>query len=47
MNLFIQHTTVSLSINVNAVSGVRVDMETIFNELVSEDKDDMPTTCRL
>ena len=51
MNIFIQHTSASLSINENADSDVRHDMETIFNRLVPEDnsyrhsdegKDDMP-----
>lgn len=51
MNVFIQHTSASLSINENAAPDVRVDMETIFNKLVPEDnsyqhldegKDDMP-----
>jgi len=36
MNVFIQHTSASLSINENASSDVRVDMETIFNKLVPE-----------
>jgi secondary thiamine-phosphate synthase enzyme len=51
MNIFIQHTSASLSINENAEPDVRADMETIFNKIVPEDssyrhldegKDDMP-----
>ncbi|CAF3127181.1 unnamed protein product [Rotaria socialis] len=51
MNVFIQHTSASLSNNENAAANVRVDMETIFNKLIPEDnsyehldegKDDMP-----
>lgn len=51
MNIFIQHTSASLSINENAAPDVRTDMETIFNKLVPEDnaylhldegRDDMP-----
>lgn len=51
MNVFIQHTSASLSINENADPDVRADMETIFNRIVPEDnsyrhldegKDDMP-----
>jgi secondary thiamine-phosphate synthase enzyme len=51
MNVFIQHTSASLTVNENAAPDVRVDMETIFNKLVPEDnsyqhtdegKDDMP-----
>ncbi|CAF3232908.1 unnamed protein product [Rotaria sp. Silwood2] len=51
MNLFIQHTSVSLSINDNAVPDVRVDMEIILNKLVlkynsyehlDEGRDDIP-----
>ena len=36
LNLFIQHTSASLSINENADADVRVDMESIFNRLVKE-----------
>jgi secondary thiamine-phosphate synthase enzyme len=51
MNVFIQHTSASISINENASVDVRVDMETILNRLVPEDnsyehsdegRDDMP-----
>lgn len=51
MNVFIQHTSASLSVNENADPDVRADMETIFNRIVPEDnsyrhldegKDDMP-----
>lgn len=51
MNIFIQHTSASLSINENASSDVRVDMETILNKIVPESNsyehldeglDDMP-----
>ncbi|CAF0854009.1 unnamed protein product [Adineta ricciae] len=51
MNVFIQHTSASLTINENAAPDVRVDMETIFNKLVPESNsyehldegsDDMP-----
>lgn len=51
-NLFIQHTSASLSINENADPDVRRDMEVFFNSLVpesfpdfehtSEGRDDMP-----
>lgn len=51
MNLFIQHTSASLTINENADPTVRVDFETAANHLVPEDlpyrhtlegPDDMP-----
>jgi secondary thiamine-phosphate synthase enzyme len=35
-NIFIQHTSASLSINENADPSVRHDMETFFNRVVSE-----------
>lgn len=38
-NIFIQHTSASLSINENADPTVREDMETHFNQMVPEDKD--------
>jgi secondary thiamine-phosphate synthase enzyme len=38
-NIFIQHTSASLSINENADPTVREDMETHFNHMVPEDKD--------
>ncbi|MCB0727246.1 MAG: secondary thiamine-phosphate synthase enzyme YjbQ [Ignavibacteriae bacterium] len=37
-NIFIKHTSASLSINENADPDVRIDMETHFNEMVPEDK---------
>lgn len=36
LNLFIQHTSAALSINENADPDVRIDMESIFNNLVRE-----------
>ncbi len=52
LNLFIQHTSASISINENADPSVRVDLENIMNKLVPEDmpyythvfegSDDMP-----
>ena len=52
MNIFCKHTSCGLSINENADRDVRVDMETIFNRLVPENRpeyehtlegaDDMP-----
>ncbi|NOS86146.1 MAG: YjbQ family protein [Ignavibacteria bacterium] len=38
-NIFIQHTSASLSINENADPSVRTDMETHFNIMVPEDAD--------
>lgn len=38
-NIFIKHTSASLSINENADPSVRTDMETHFNILVPEDAD--------
>lgn len=38
-NIFIQHTSASLSINENADPDVRIDMETHFNKMVPEDED--------
>jgi secondary thiamine-phosphate synthase enzyme len=38
-NIFIQHTSASLSINENADPTVREDMETHFSHMVPEDKD--------
>jgi secondary thiamine-phosphate synthase enzyme len=37
-NIFIKHTSASLSINENADPDVRTDFETHFNEMVSENK---------
>ncbi|HMR40677.1 MAG TPA: secondary thiamine-phosphate synthase enzyme YjbQ [Ignavibacteria bacterium] len=37
-NIFIKHTSASLSINENADPDVRTDMETHFNEMVPEDR---------
>ncbi len=52
LNLFIQHTSAALTINENADPSVRHDFETIFNNLVPENRpeythtlegsDDMP-----
>ncbi len=52
LNLFIQHTSAGLTINENADPSVRVDFESIFNQLVPENQrfythtmegpDDMP-----
>ncbi|MFM8573093.1 MAG: secondary thiamine-phosphate synthase enzyme YjbQ [Pirellula sp.] len=51
LNVFLQHTSASLTINENADPDVRLDMETAFNRLVPEDQtfvhtiegpDDMP-----
>ena len=52
LHLFLQHTSASLSINENADSSVRRDMEAYFNQLAPEDapyfehtyegSDDMP-----
>ena len=36
VNVFIQHTSAGLTINENADSDVRVDFESIFNQLVPE-----------
>ncbi len=36
LNLFIKHTSASLSINENADPDVRIDLESIFNRLVRE-----------
>ena len=51
-HLFIQHTSASLTLNENADSSVRTDLESSFNDIVPEDKsyythvlegpDDMP-----
>ncbi|HWA06602.1 MAG TPA: secondary thiamine-phosphate synthase enzyme YjbQ, partial [Ignavibacteria bacterium] len=38
-NIFIKHTSASLSINENADPSVRTDMETHFNIMVPEDAD--------
>ncbi|MCE2801596.1 MAG: secondary thiamine-phosphate synthase enzyme YjbQ [Planctomycetaceae bacterium] len=51
LNVFLQHTSASLTINENADPDVRVDMETAFNRIVPENQsfvhtiegpDDMP-----
>ena len=52
LNVFIQHTSAGLTINENADSTVRIDFETVFNQLIPEGKkyymhnfegsDDMP-----
>ncbi len=36
LNMFIKHTSAGLTINENADSDVRVDMESIFNRMVKE-----------
>lgn len=36
LNLFIKHTSAGLTINENADSDVRVDMESIFNDVIKE-----------
>ena len=38
VNIFIKHTSASLTINENADPSVRVDFETHFNKMVSEDE---------
>lgn len=38
-NVFVQHTSASLSINENADPDVRIDMETHFNKMVPESGD--------
>ena len=38
VHVFIKHTSASLTINENADSSVRVDFETHFNKMVSEDE---------
>ena len=38
LNLFVKHTSCSLSINENADPDVRTDMEQIFNHLVKENE---------
>ena len=38
-NIFIKHTSASLTINENADPSVRVDFENHFNEMVSENED--------
>lgn len=52
MNIFIKHTSASLTINENAAPDVRIDFESYFNHIVPEDEpyfqhldegsDDMP-----
>jgi len=52
LNLFLQHTSAALSLNENADSDVRIDLEAFMNQLIpengfnyvhsSEGKDDMP-----
>lgn len=36
LNLFIKHTSAALSVNENADPDVRVDMKSIFNQLIKE-----------
>jgi len=52
LNVFIQHTSASLTLNENASPDVRVDMESLINSIVPEDfpyahylegRDDMPS----
>ena len=38
LHIFIKHTSAGITINENADPSVRVDFETIFNELIPEDK---------
>tara|TARA_B100001057_G_scaffold209113_1_gene209792 strand:- start:1752 stop:2168 length:417 start_codon:yes stop_codon:yes gene_type:complete len=38
MHVFIKHTSASLTVNENADPSVRVDFETHFNKMVSEDE---------
>ena len=38
VNVFIKHTSASLTINENADPSVRVDFENHFNKMVSEDE---------
>lgn len=40
MNVFIKHTSASLSVNENADPTVRIDFETHFNKMVPEDGED-------
>ena len=40
VNIFTKHTSCGLTINENADPDVRVDMETIFNRLVEENRPD-------
>ena len=51
LNIFIKHTSAGLTINENADPSVRIDFETVFNDLVPENRtythkeegpDDMP-----
>ena len=44
VNVFIKHTSASLTINENADSTVRDDLETFFNKLVPENKDNYTHT---
>lgn len=39
VNVFIKHTSASLTINENADPSVRIDFENHFNEMVSENED--------
>lgn len=39
VNVFIKHTSASLTINENADPSVRIDFENHFNKMVSEDED--------
>ena len=49
LNIFTKHTSCGLSINENCDPDVRVDMETIFNRLVPENRPPWkePMTCLL
>ena len=42
INIFCKHTSCGLSINENADPDVWLDMETIFNRLVPENRPDFP-----
>jgi secondary thiamine-phosphate synthase enzyme len=45
LNLFIQHTSASLSLNENADPDVRIDMETFFNRAVPDGSSYFSHTC--
>lgn len=41
LHLWLQHTSASLTVNENADPSVRVDFETVMNDLISEDRRDL------
>jgi secondary thiamine-phosphate synthase enzyme len=45
LNLFLQHSSASLSINENCDPGVRDDMEAFFNDIADEEKPYFTHTC--